>query len=81
MGFWKQQQLEEITPSPYKAGFCKGIAKLTIPETGEVFEVNPDDLDWDSDCSDSDRGMGMELHHYATITFESEQGGYQVEAT
>lgn len=81
MGFWKQQQLEEITPGSYKAAFCTGIAKLTIPETDEVFEVSPDDLDWDSDCSDPDRGMGAELHHYATITFESEQGDYQVEAT
>jgi soluble cytochrome b562 len=81
MSFWKQQQLGEITPSFYKTGFCEGMAKLTIPETGEVFEVSPDDLDWYSDCSDSDRGMGAELHHYATITFESKQGSYQVEAT
>lgn len=28
-----------------------------------------------------DRGMGAELHHYATIIFESEQGDYQIEAT
>lgn len=81
MGFWKQQQLEEIMPSSYKAMYCTGIAKLIIPETGEVFEVSSDDLDWDSDCSDPDRGMGAELLHYATITFESEQGNYQVEAT
>lgn len=82
MGFWKQWQLEEeFTPNSYKAEFCTGIAKLTIPETGEVFEVSPDDLDWDSECSDRDRGMGAELHHYATIVFESEQGDYQVEAT
>ncbi|MDB9375459.1 hypothetical protein [Nodularia sphaerocarpa] len=73
--------MEEITPSFNKAEFCTGIAELTILETGEVFEVSPDDLDWDSYCSDSDRGMGAELHHYATITFESEQGDYGVEAT
>jgi hypothetical protein len=81
MGFWKQQQLEEMTPSSYKAAFCVGIAKLTIPETGEVFEVSSEDLDWESECSDPDRGMGAELHHSATISFESEQGDYQVEAT
>ncbi|MEC4988441.1 MAG: hypothetical protein SAJ37_06795 [Oscillatoria sp. PMC 1068.18] len=68
-------------PNSYKAEFCTGIAKLTIPETGEVFEVSSDDLEWDSECSDPDRGMGAELHHYATIIFESEQGDYQVEAT
>jgi hypothetical protein len=81
MGFWKHQQFEEITPNSYKAEFCTGIAKLTILETGEVFEVSPDDLDWNSECSDPDRGMGAELHHCATIIFESEQGDYQVEAT
>lgn len=63
------------------ANFCVGVAKLTIPETGEIFEVNPEDLDWESECSDPDRGMGAELHHYATISFESEHSDYQVEAT
>ncbi|MEB3181372.1 MAG: HEPN domain-containing protein [Nostocaceae cyanobacterium] len=81
MGIWKQQELEEMTSDSYKAPFCAGIAKLTIPETGEVFEVSPDDLDWESYCADSDRGMGAELHHYATVVFESEQEDYQVEAT
>jgi hypothetical protein len=38
-------KLKEITPK-----FCTGIAKLTIPETGEVFEVSSDDLDWESDA-------------------------------
>ncbi|MEA5624705.1 UPF0175 family protein [Nostoc sp. UHCC 0251] len=77
MGFWKQKQLEEITPSFNQAEFCTGIAKLTILETGEVFEVSPDDLDWDVGSS-SERGMGEELHHYATIIFESEQGRQEI---
>ena len=85
MGLWKYQQMAEITPSSYSTSYkpviCTGIAKLKIPETGEIFEVSPDDLDWESDCSDPDREMGPELHHYATIILESEQGNYQVEAT
>ncbi len=73
--------LTEITPSSYETQFCTGIAKLIIPETGEVFEVSPDDLDWDSGSSDEERGMGMEYHHYATITFESKQRDCRIEAT
>ena len=68
--------MKEITPK-----FCTGIAKLTIPETGEVFEVSSDDLDWESECSDPDRGMGPEFHHSATTIFDSEQGDYQIEVT
>ncbi|AFY55377.1 hypothetical protein Riv7116_2880 [Rivularia sp. PCC 7116] len=74
MGLWKQQQLEESTP------LCTGIAKLTIPKTGEVFEVSGDDLDWYSYCSDSDRGMGAEFHHYGETIIESEREDYQIKA-
>jgi len=72
---WKTQ-LEEKIPS-----HCTGTAKLEITETSEVFEVSPDDLDWESYCSDSDRGMGAEFHHFATVAFDSKQGNYRVEAT
>ena len=75
MGMWKSQ-LEEKTPS-----LSAGIAKLKITETGEVFDVSSDDLDWESYLSDSDRGMGNEFHHCATVAFDSEQGNYRVEVT
>lgn len=57
---------------------CVGIAKLKIPETGEVFEVRPDDLEWEVVEAD-ERSMGAELHHCATFSFYSEQGEFEVE--
>jgi tetratricopeptide (TPR) repeat protein len=61
--------------------FCRGTAKIEIPETGEIFEVEPTDLEWESYCADPDRAMGEEFHHYASIEIESKEGDYQVEAT
>lgn len=57
-----------------------GIAKLEIPETGEVFDVNPSDLHWDYEHCDAG-GMGERLQHYATISFSSDRGNYEVEVT
>jgi hypothetical protein len=59
---------------------CTGIAKLEISETGEIFEVTSNDLDWETECHDSDRQMGAEFCNSATIYFESENGEYWVEA-
>jgi tetratricopeptide (TPR) repeat protein len=62
--------------------YCNGIAKLHIAETGEVFEVTSDVLEWETECSELDRGMGPEWLHSATINFESRRrSNYQVSAT
>lgn len=57
---------------------CEGIAKVRIPETGEVFEVHPDDLDWEFVEAD-ERPMGAQLHYCATFYFYSERGEREVE--
>jgi hypothetical protein len=56
---------------------CEGTAKLRILETDEVFEVNPDDLEWEFVEAD-ERSMGAELHYCAAFYFYSEQEGFEV---
>ena len=56
---------------------CEGTAKLKILETDEVFEVNPDDLEWELVDAD-ERSMGAELYYSATFYFHSDQEGYEV---
>lgn len=56
---------------------CEGTAKLKILETNEVFEVNPDDLEWEIVDAD-ERPMGAELYYSATFYFYSEQEGFEV---
>ena len=57
---------------------CVGIAKLKIPQTGEVFQVYPDDLEWEIVEAD-ERQMGPELHYCAKFSFYSEQEEFKVE--
>ena len=56
---------------------CEGTAKLKILETDEVFEVNPDDLEWEFVDAD-ERPMGAELYYCAAFYFYSEQEGFEV---
>jgi hypothetical protein len=56
---------------------CEGTAKLKILETDEVFEVNPDDLEWELVDAD-ERSMGAELYYSAAFYFYSEQEGFEV---
>jgi hypothetical protein len=56
---------------------CEGTAKLKILETDEVFEVNPDDLEWELVDAD-ERPMGAELYYCAAFYFYSEQEGFEV---
>jgi|688.fasta_scaffold285277_1 hypothetical protein len=56
---------------------CEGTAKLKILETDEVFEVNPDDLEWELVDAD-ERPMGAELYYSAAFYFYSEQEGFEV---
>ena len=59
---------------------CTGEAKLRVRETGEVFTVVPEDLDWDSEGV-GEGGMGREVRHWATVEFESIQTGKTYSAT
>jgi hypothetical protein len=58
---------------------CRGKAKLLIPETGEVFEVSSDDLNWEIVETD-ERPMGTEWHYCASVCFSSDEGNYEIEA-
>ncbi len=57
---------------------CMGIARLKIPETGEVFQVYPDDLEWEIVEAD-ERQMGPELYYCAKFSLYSEQEEFEVE--
>jgi hypothetical protein len=54
--------------------FCSGKAKLLIPETGEIIEVSPDDLEWEIGNDSEERSMGEEIHYYSSVCLESKQG-------
>jgi hypothetical protein len=56
---------------------CKGTAKLEILKTDEVFEVNPDDLEWEF-VEVHERPMSAALHYCAAFYFYSEQEGFEV---
>lgn len=45
---------------------CVGVARIQHKETGEVFELFPDELEWDSVAAD-ERQMGTEVCHRADV--------------
>jgi len=53
---------------------CSGKAKILIPDTGEVLEVSSDELEWEIGDDSEERSMGAEVHYYASVYLESEQG-------
>ncbi len=53
---------------------CSGKAKILIPETGEVLEVSPDDLEWEIGDDSEERQMGAEIHYYSSVYLKSEEG-------
>ncbi|MGB3404348.1 MAG: HEPN domain-containing protein [Microcoleaceae cyanobacterium] len=57
---------------------CAGPAELRIPETGEIVEVNPDDLEWEF-VEAYDRPMGAELYYSARFCFSSEKEDFEVQ--
>ena len=57
---------------------CAGIARVKVPETGEVFQVYPDDLEWEI-VETEERQMGPELNYCASFSFSSEQNEFEVE--
>lgn len=56
---------------------CEGIAKLKIPETDEIFEVHPEDLEWEH-IDTEEKSMGAELYYSAVFYFYSEKEGFEV---
>ncbi len=58
---------------------CKGIAKLKITETGEIININSQDVDWEQDGGD-ERSMGAESRYVADYEFSSSETkqSYQV---
>lgn len=59
---------------------CTGEAKLRVRETGEVFTVVPEELDWDSEGV-GEGSMGGEVRHWATVEFLSPKTGKTYTAT
>ena len=45
---------------------CKGNARIKHAETGELFNIEEDELDWESVGGD-ERQMGPEIHYEASI--------------
>lgn len=46
--------------------YCQGIAEIRHAETGEIHEIDCEDLDWGA-VGGSERSMGAETHYEATI--------------
>ena len=46
--------------------YCKGTARIRHKTTGEIYDIENDELDWDAVGGD-ERQMGPEVHYEATI--------------
>jgi hypothetical protein len=46
--------------------YCRGVARIRHAATGEIFEIESDELDWDAVGGD-ERQMGPEIHYEAAI--------------
>ncbi|RUV41226.1 hypothetical protein EOD29_24050 [Mesorhizobium sp. M1A.T.Ca.IN.004.03.1.1] len=46
--------------------YCNGIARIRHSATGEIYEIESDELDWDAVGGD-ERQMGSEIHYEAVI--------------
>lgn len=46
--------------------YCRGTARIRHSATGEIYEIESDDLDWDAVGGD-ERQMGSETHYEATV--------------
>jgi len=57
---------------------CLGTAKLKKSETGEIFEVCPNDLEWEV-VDVEEKKMGAELHYSAQLFFYSKQKELEAE--
>jgi hypothetical protein len=45
---------------------CNGTARIRDHATGEVYEIESDELDWDAVGGD-ERQMGQEIHYQAMV--------------
>ncbi|MFY1713327.1 hypothetical protein J3366_17755 [Tritonibacter mobilis] len=46
--------------------YCRGVARIRHAATGEIFEIENDELDWDA-VGGHERSMGSEIHYEAEI--------------
>jgi len=46
--------------------YCRGVVRIRHASTGEIFEIESDELDWDAVGGD-ERQMGPEIHYEAAI--------------
>lgn len=46
--------------------YCKGVARIRHASTGEIFEIESGELDWDA-VGGEERQMGAEIHYEAAI--------------
>ena len=46
--------------------YCKGTARIKHAETGEIYDVDSSELDWDAVGGD-ERGMGPETHYESVV--------------
>lgn len=46
--------------------YCRGTARIRHNATGEIFEIESDELDWDAVGGD-ERQMGIEIHYEAVL--------------
>lgn len=46
--------------------YCRGTARIRHSATGEIYEIESDDLDWDAVGGD-ERQMGSEIHYEAAV--------------
>ncbi|CAD0217244.1 MULTISPECIES: hypothetical protein [Rhizobium/Agrobacterium group] len=46
--------------------YCRGTARIRHSATGEIHEIESDELDWDAVGGD-ERQMGSEIHYEAVI--------------
>ena len=46
--------------------YCRGVAQIRHASTGEVYEIESDELDWDAVGGD-ERPMGSEIHYEAVV--------------
>jgi hypothetical protein len=72
-----------IKSSSTNGGFminCTGKAKLKSKVTGEIFDVDPSDLDWQCTRGE-ERQMGSENCYSADIEYETSVGSHRVACT
>jgi len=48
--------------------YCRGAARIRHMATGDIYEIESDELDWDAVGGD-ERQMGPEIHYEAILAY------------